>query len=205
MINRRELISYSLAGAGLSIAGVPMAALAQQTKGTINVMVQPEPSGLMLGIVQNGPTQLVSGYIYEGLLRYDEKLEPHGLLATAWNRSDDGLTYTFKLKSAVKWHDGKPFSADDVVFSVDKFLRKTHARLRASLEPLESVRAIDANTVEFKLKYPFGPFISLFDTGSMPMIPKHIYDNTDYATNPANAKPIGTGPFKYKEWVRGSY
>ena len=64
MINRRELISYSLAGAGLSIAGVPMAALAQQTKGTINVMVQPEPSGLMLGIVQNGPTQLGSGYIY---------------------------------------------------------------------------------------------------------------------------------------------
>lgn len=205
MINRRELISYSLAGAGLSIAGVPMAALAQQTKGTINVMVQPEPSGLMLGIVQNGPTQLVSGYIYEGLLRYDEKLVPHGLLATAWNRSDDGLTYTFKLKSGVKWHDGKPFSADDVVFSVDKFLRKTHARLRASLEPLESVRAIDAQTVEFKLKYPFGPFISLFDTGSMPMIPKHIYENTDFATNPANAKPIGTGPFKYKEWVRGSY
>lgn len=205
MINRREFISYAVASAGLSIAGVPLSVLAQEEKTAINVLVQPEPSGLMLGLVQNGPTQLVSGNIYEGLLRYDEKLDPHPLLATSWNRSDDGLTYTFKLKPDVKWHDGKPFTADDVVFSVDKFLRKTHARLRSGLAALDTVRAVDPLTVEFKLKYPFGPFISMFETGTMPMVPKHIYENTDFATNPANANPIGTGPFKFKEWVRGSY
>ena len=203
-MKRRELIQLGASGLGLSIAGVPLGALAQARKGVINVLVQPEPPGLMLGMVQNGPTQLISGNIYEGLLRYDEKLNPQPLLATSWTVSPDGLVYTFKLKPNVKWHDGKPFTSADVVFSVDGFLRKTHARLRGNLESLDTVRAIDPLTVEFKLKTPFGPFLGLFETGTMPMIPKHVYEGTDFATNPANATPMGTGPLKFKEWVKGS-
>ncbi|KAF1020310.1 MAG: Glutathione-binding protein GsiB [Paracidovorax wautersii] len=200
------MIQMGAAGLGLSIAGVPLHVLAQgKAGGVINVLVQPEPPGLMLGIVQNGPTQLISGNIYEGLLRYDDKLEPHPLLATSWTMSPDGLTYTFKLKPGVKWHDGKPFTADDVVFSADVFLRKTHARFRGNLAAVESIKAIDPLTVEFKLKYTFGPFLGIFETGTMPMVPKHLYDGTDYLSNPANNTPIGTGPFKFKEWVKGSY
>ncbi len=205
-MKRRQFIQMGAAGLGLSIAGVPLAALAQQKQsGTINVLVQPEPPGLMLGLLQNGPTQMVAGNIYEGLLRYDEKLEPSPLLATSWTVSDDNLTYTFKLKPDVKWHDGKPFTSADVVFSVDVFLRKTHARLRGNLVSVESITAPDPLTVVFKLKQTFGPFMGIFETGSMPMIPKHIYEGTDFSTNPANATPIGTGPLKFKEWVRGSY
>ena len=68
----------------------------------VNVLVQPEPPGLMTGIVQNGPTQLIAGNIYEGLLRYDEKLAPQPQLATSWSVSPDSRTYTFKLKPDVK-------------------------------------------------------------------------------------------------------
>ena len=180
-------------------------AMAQQDGGRIDIVVQPEPPSLMLGLVQNGPTQLVAGDIYEGLLRYDTELNPMPGLAESWEISDDGLTYTFKLHDGVVWHDGEPFTSEDVKFSADKFLRETHARLRASLKYVESIETPDETTVVFKLSEPFGPFINAFEVGTMPMIPKHIYDGTDYANNEANAKPIGTGPFKFENWEKGSY
>lgn len=173
--------------------------------GRANVVIQPEPPSLMLGLVQNAPAQQVAGNIYEGLLRYDTKLNPMPSLAKSWEVSDDGLTYTFHLQNGVKWHDGQPFSADDVVFSADVFLRKTHPRFRAVLDHVESITAPDADTVVFRLKSPFGPFLNSFEVGSMPIVPKHIYEGTDFATNPANNTPIGTGPFKFAEWVKGSY
>jgi len=173
--------------------------------GRANVVIQPEPPGLMVGLVQNGPTQMVAGNIYEGLLRYDPQLKPLPQLAESWTVSADGLTYTFKLVSGVKWHDGKPFTSADVVFSANVFLRETHPRLRASLVYVDSITAPDDSTVVFKLKQPFGPFLGIFEVGTMPMVPKHIYEGTDFKTNPANATPIGTGPFKFKEWVKGSH
>ncbi|KFB08255.1 ABC transporter substrate-binding protein [Nitratireductor basaltis] len=173
--------------------------------GRANVVIQPEPPSLMVGLVQNGPTQMVAGNIYEGLLRYDNDLNPMPQLAKEWEVSEDGLTYTFKLHENVKWHDGEPFTSADVVFSADQFLRETHARLRTSLEHVESITAPDDYTVVFKLKQPFGPFLGIFEVGTMPMIPKHIYEGTDYKTNEANNTPIGTGPFKFEEWVKGSH
>jgi peptide/nickel transport system substrate-binding protein len=206
-MKRRNLIQMGVAAsAGITLAGVPLHLLAAGKKGgVINVIVQPEPPGLMMGITQIGSAALVGGNIYEGLLRYDEKATPLPCLATSWTQNKEGTVFTFKLKPGVTWHDGKPFTADDVLFSADVFLRKTHARLRANLAAVESIKAIDPLTVEFKLKYPFGPFLGIFEVSGMPMVPKHIYEGTDFATNPANATPIGTGPFKFKEWVKGSY
>jgi peptide/nickel transport system substrate-binding protein len=178
---------------------------AQEAGGRLDIVVQPEPPSLMLGLVQNGPTQLVAGDIYEGLLQYDTDLDPQPLLAESWEISEDGLTYTFHLRDGVTWHDGEPFTADDVVFSADVFLRETHARLRSSLAYVESITAPDPLTVVFQLKEPFGPFISVFETGTMPMVPKHIYEGTDFATNEMNATPIGTGPFKFEAWEKGSF
>ncbi|MFK4445434.1 peptide/nickel transport system substrate-binding protein [Caballeronia udeis] len=205
-MNRREFLLAGAAtatwlGPGMQVSSWAAAA----SNGTLNIAVQPEPPGLMIGLVQNGPTQLISGNIYEGLLRYDEKLEPLPNLATSWTVSPDSTVYTFTLKKGVLWHDGKPFTANDVVFSVDKFLRKTHARLRASLQYVSSIKALDDHTVEFRLPKPFGPFMNLFEVGTMPMIPQHIYDGTDYANNPANNTPIGTGPYQFTKWQRGSF
>ena len=173
--------------------------------GRANVVIQPEPPGIMTGIVQNAPAQMVGGNIFESLLRFDTELKPHPQLATSWEISPDGLTYTFKLHPGVKWHDGKPFTSADVVFSADKFLRETNPRTRASLSHVESITAPDDLTVVFKLKETFGPFIRMFEAGTLPMVPKHIYEGTDFKTNPANNAPIGTGPFKFGEWVKGSH
>ncbi|MEX2519598.1 MAG: ABC transporter substrate-binding protein [Paracoccaceae bacterium] len=183
----------------------PLAAQEPQSGGTLNVVIQPEPPGLMIGLIQNGPTQMVAGEIYESLLRYDENLTPLPGLAKEWSISDDGLTYTFKLHDGVKWHDGEDFTSEDAKFSVDVFLRETHPRLRTSLVHVDSIETPDPLTVIFKLKNPFGPFIGLFDPGTAPMVPKHIYEGTDFANNPANNTPIGTGPFKFDTWEKGSF
>ena len=192
---------------GLVMAcGLTAVVSAQEPKmgGVINAVIQPEPPGLMLGITQNGPTQMIAGNIYEGLLRYSPKLEPLPGLAESWAVSEDGKVYTFHLRKGVTWHDGQPFSAADVLFSID-FVKQTLPRARANLAQLDKAEAPDDSTVVFTLKQPFGPFIGVFEVGSLPMIPKHIYEGTDYKTNPANNTPIGTGPFMFKEWQKGSF
>jgi peptide/nickel transport system substrate-binding protein len=186
------------------VAGSP--ALAQTKGGTLNLIVQPEPPILMLGLNQQAPTQYVAGKIYQSLLTYDSQLKPMPSLAKSWKVSDDGLTYTFELQQGVKWHDGKPFSAADVVFSIDTFLRDAHPRARVVIKKyVDSVKALNDHSVQIKLKEPYAPFMTMFVVDNMPMVPKHVYEGTDFQNNPANQTPIGTGPFKFKEWKRGSH
>ena len=180
-------------------------AYAQTNNGGLTAIIQPEPPILVLALNQQLPVGLVGGKIYEGLLSYDFALSPVSQLAESWEISDDGLTYTFNLYQNVKWHDGAPFTAADVVFSCDVMLKEVHPRARGNFERCESITAKDDHTVVFTLKEPFAPFILAFDAGSAPMMPKHLYDGTDYKNAPANDTPVGTGPFKLGEWVRGSH
>ena len=208
MSNRWSHMRNTLAAAAVAAAlSLPGGAMAQEPQrgGTLNVIVQPEPPMLVLGLNQNGPTQTVAGKIYQSLLTYDHALKPQPGLAESWEVSADGLTYTFRLAKGVTWHDGKPFTADDVVFTTTKFLPETHPRARAIFARCEFITAPDAGTVVFKLKEPFGPFLQAFEVSTTPIMPKHVYEGSDFRANPANATPIGTGPFKFKEWVKGSH
>ncbi len=186
--------------------GVAAAAHAQTRGGTLRAIAQPEPPTLMLGLNQQTPTQYVAGKIYESLLTWSPDMKPQPGLAKSWTISPDGKVYTFELQQNVKWHDGKPFSSDDVVFSIDKFLRTVHPRARVVIEQfVQSVQAQGPNKVVITLKEPFAPFLKSFVSDNMPMVPKHIYDGSDYAKNPANQTPVGTGPFMFKEWKKGAY
>lgn len=196
----------TLLGTGLATAILPGRPLrAQRRGGTLNVIVQPEPPTLMLGVNQQGPVELVGSKIYQSLLTYGFDLKPRPGLARAWEASDDGLRYRFSLQEGVRWHDGTPFSAADVVFSFAKFLPDTNPRARAILANVASVSAPDAATVQVEMKQPFAAFLSGFVPSSLPIVPRHIYEGTDFRTNPANQRPVGTGPFMFKEWQRGQY
>src|SRR3979409_801963 len=129
------------------IGGAPAAALAEEPKtgGVVNAVIQPEPPGLMMGLVFNGPTQMVAGNIYEGLLRYSPKVAPEPGLAESWTVSEDGKAYSFKLRRGVSWHDGKPFTSADVLFSIE-FVRQTNPRARGNLLQLDKVEAPDDAT-----------------------------------------------------------
>jgi peptide/nickel transport system substrate-binding protein len=211
-MRRRDFLATSMLLPGASgLTALAQSAHAQQQPqqprrgGVMTIILQPEPPALMLGINQLAPTQIVGGKIYQSLLTFDFELRPQPSLAKSWTRSDDGLTYTFRLEENVKWHDGRPFTSADVAFTTQTFLMEVHPRARANFSRVESVQTPDAHTIVYKLKEPFGPFLHAFEVSSAPMVPKHIYEGTDYRNNPANATPIGTGPFKFKEWRRGSH
>ncbi|MDX1714095.1 MAG: ABC transporter substrate-binding protein, partial [Halomonas venusta] len=199
----RTPLALAISAAALAFSS---AALADDPKqgGTVNTIIQPEPPGLVLGMVQNAPTRTVAGNIYEGLLRYTTDLEPMPQLAESWDISDDGRTYTFHLREDVTWHDGEPFTADDVVFSADVFHRELNPSARAVLQHVESIEATDDHTVVFTLTDPFGPFLISFEAGTFTMVPEHLYAGTDFRNNEHNDHPIGTGPFKFANWERGT-
>jgi peptide/nickel transport system substrate-binding protein len=187
-------------------AGAPLAALAAAAEGaTLNAMMATEPPTLNYPLYNYRLTQEICGNINESLLLFDWQFRPHPNLARAFTVSPDARTYTFYLQPGVRWHDGMPFSARDVVFSSDVMLRQLNTRSRAALSHCESIGALDDLTVEYRLRQPFNAFLLSFMASSGPMMPAHIYEGTDFHTNPFNFKPVGTGPFRFREWVRGEY
>ena len=171
----------------------------------MNIIVSPEPPTLMIGINQTDADRDRRRQDLREPAHYDFDLKPMPGLAKSWSVSPDGLTYTFKLQENVKWHDGKPFTAADVVFTAQEILVEVHPRSRPVMQRAEDVDATDPHTVVFKLKEPFGAVPHGWVPSTAPIVPKHIYDGTDFRTNPANQTPVGTGPFKLKEWVRGPH
>jgi len=206
-MKRRDFLISSASAVGAIYANLGKSSLAHAADNKVlNLIIQPEPPTLVEAINQQAPTQYVAGKIYQSLLTYSFDLKPQPSLAKSWQFSDDGLKLTFNLQEGVMWHDGKPFTADDVVFSLGDMLPEVHARARVILNKhVETVQKLDDLTAEITLKAPFPALILMFEPGFAPMMPKHLYEGTDYKKNPANQEPVGTGPFKFKEWKRGSY
>jgi peptide/nickel transport system substrate-binding protein len=150
-------------------------------------------------------TMDMAGALFDRLMMRDWNLNPLPDLAETWSISPDGKTLTFNLRKNVQWHDGTPFTADDVVFTYMEAFPKylpNYGAYYANI--LDSVKALDPYTVQFTLKTPYPDimvYLSSVQGGSI--IPKHIYEGTDIATNPYNTKPIGTGPFKFESWEKG--
>ncbi len=175
-----------------------------------------EPSTAILGIDADPPTlnpALSTDYatgdvgakILEGLVWLDRNYVPQPSLATAWSVAPDGKNYRFTLRQGVTWHDGKPFSADDVVFTFNQVLAKYHPRTSGLLKSIgATVAAPDPQTVTFTLAKGYAPFMVQLSVFEAPILPKHLYENTDIPANPANQAPIGTGPFRFSNWSRGA-
>ncbi|MGB9846126.1 MAG: ABC transporter substrate-binding protein [Desulfotomaculales bacterium] len=147
-------------------------------------------------------TTNLDNLIFSGLTKFDENNEAVPDLAKSWAISPDGLIYTFDLRNDVKWHDGQPFTAEDVKFTLDKVLDpKTNTPLQEEFEQIKSVEVIDPYKIKITLKKPFPP---LLEKLSMGVIPKHLLEGKDINTADFNSNPVGTGPFKFKEWKKGS-
>jgi peptide/nickel transport system substrate-binding protein len=143
--------------------------------------------------------------VYDGLTRYrDGTLEVEPALAESWEISDDGKTYTFKLRSGVTFHDGSDFNAEAVKFNFDRMLKEDHPFHDTGPFPLafffsavEEVNVIDDMTVEFKLNAPYAPFLSnlAYPTGLI-VSPAAVEEyGKEFGRHPS-----GTGAFKFEEW-----
>jgi len=138
--------------------------------------------------------------IFNGLVRINPKGEIEPDLAKTWDISNDGLVYTFYLRKGVKFHDGIECTAYDVEFTYDKIIGpEINSPFRPSLELVNKFDAIDRYTFEVVLKKPSVPFLYRMVRYIMP---KHILQNKDLNKADFNLHPIGTGPFRFKEWTK---
>lgn len=144
--------------------------------------------------------------VYSPLYQYFSDDDIDYYLATDVSVSEDGLTYTVKLREDVKWHDGEKFDADDVVFTYNTLLTNPLSVTRAQLEfdgtPLKIEKA-DDYTVLFQLPSPSPSAIEALGREIF-IMPEHIYgEETKFDVNEKNAAPVGTGPYKFKEYRSG--
>lgn len=193
-------LALSACGSGSSTTSSPSA-----SGGTAVVAIDSDPETLNLGITTGYSAGDVGSKIFEGLIWLDPSFTPQPALASSWTISPDGKTYTFKLHQNVKWQDGQAFSSADVKTTFDQILAKFHPRSSVTLKNVNAqVSAPDPQTVVFTLAKAYAPFLVGLSVFDAPILPSHRYQGSDVKTNPANQKPVGTGPFKLTEWNRGS-
>ncbi|MBT3400741.1 MAG: ABC transporter substrate-binding protein [Rhodospirillaceae bacterium] len=142
--------------------------------------------------------EIVYANLFEGLTRIDENGAVQPQLAESWDVSDDGLVYTFTLKDGVVFHDGTGFDADDVVFSLDRARADDSVNAQKPLfAAIDAVDAVDARTVRITLSRPEGRLLFNLGWGDAVIVAPESAANNKVA-------PIGTGPYKFDRWVRGS-
>lgn len=204
----RRLFRAVLTTMALSVAGAGTVALAQTPPNVLIVGQIAEPQSLDPHTVTATNDFRILVNIYDGLVRYkDGTLEVEPALAESWTISDDGKTYTFKLRQGVRFHDGSDFNAEAVKFNFDRMLKEDHPFYNTGPFPLsfnfssiDAVNVLDEHTVEFKLKEPFAPFLSnlAYPTGLI-VSPEAVKKyGKEFGRHPS-----GTGPFKFAEWQSG--
>ncbi len=216
-LSRRRLLEMmAISGGALAASGFLPSAIAAQVSshaagdgvikgGTLFANVTPEPAGLVAGINISSPAVVVSSSIFDGLVTYDKDYKPQPQLAESWEQSEEGKSITFHLRKGVKWHDGHPFTSADVEWSILNVVKKTHPRGASNFAKVTAVETPDDHTVILRLTGAAPVLWSVLFGTETQIVPKHLYEGTNPLTNPWNVKPIGTGAFKFKEWVRGSH
>lgn len=179
-----------------------------QYGGTFIFPITSDPATLNPILTTQSTATRVACLTHEGLTRMDAKLEPQPALAESWDVSDDNMTYTFHLRENATWHDGEPFTSADVVWSLENAIMPLGVQSGPALTRyIDSVAAVDEHTVTIALNRPYGPLLGMLGCKSNgAILPKHLYEGTDVASNPHNTSDsVGTGPFKLEEWAAGSH
>ena len=202
-VTRRGLIA---AGTALALTlGLAGGAQAQTPPGVLIVGQIAEPKALDPAAVTAVNDFRILMNVYDGLVRYkDGTLEVEPALATDWEINEDGTVYTFTLREGVRFHDGSPFNAEAVKFNFDRMLNEDHPFYETGPFPLsfffsavETVEALDEQTVRFTLNAPYAPFLSnlAYPTGLI-VSPAAVEEHgANFGRNPS-----GTGPFRFAEW-----
>lgn len=135
--------------------------------------------------------------IYSRLVEADENMQIHPGLAESWQQLDD-RTMQFKLRKGIKFHNGDDFTAEDVKFSFERMMNSP--RIAFVLPPIERIDIVDDYTVNIVTKTPFGPLLAHLSHPALGMVSKKLLTENPEALK---EKPIGTGSYKFKEWIYG--
>lgn len=142
--------------------------------------------------------------IYNTLVTLDSAYQVIPELAQSWEVSEDGLTITFHLVEGAVWHDGEPVTSADVKYTFEQIKNTASAPATPFFSPVESIDTPDPQTVVFNMATPSPSLIPFLGWYGTVILPAHIYEGTDWTTNPANQTPVGSGPFKFVSYSPGS-
>ena len=174
--------------------------------GTLVMAIPQDPPAFNPDTSTGFPQQLFGCMVYEGLVTVDASGNFQPVLAKSWTVSSDGLTYTFELRDTT-WHDGLPFTSDDVKWSLLNVSAKYGAIFAPAAKAISAIDASSPHRVVITLNKPFGPFLYALGCQQGGAIePKHLLEGTDILNASATlTKPVGTGPFMMGDWVRGDH
>ncbi|MBI4246363.1 MAG: peptide-binding protein [Candidatus Rokubacteria bacterium] len=208
----RLLLALTLAGCG-SDAGSdatdspPVARPAPPAFGdTLIEALTGNISGLIPNILSDTASFEVGGLLYNGLVKRDRELHLVGDLAESWTFSRDCRRLTFKLKKDVRWHDGKPFTADDVLFTHQTMVHpKTPTAYKEDFLAVERIEALDPHTVRITYR---APYAKALQSWSLWMLPRHLLEQAVREGRLREAPqnwhaPVGTGPYRFRELRAG--
>lgn len=139
--------------------------------------------------------------LFNGLTAHDGKNQVVPGLAKSWDYDPDAYTYTFHLEENVQWHDGQPFTAEDVKFTIEAIMDPENGSENApNYEDVEEITVIDDHTVAFRLA---APNVAFLDYMTMAVLPRHLLEGEDMQTSGFFRAPVGTGPYKLAAWDEG--
>jgi peptide/nickel transport system substrate-binding protein len=183
--------------AGAVLALVAGTASAERTDLSLGMVLEPDHLDPTAGAAA-AIDEIVYANVFEGLTRIGPNGEVQPALAGSWDISEDGTVYTFTLRDGVTFHDGSTFDASDVVFSLDRARADGSTNAQTALfSAIETVEATDEYTVKVTLSNPVGSFLYNLGWGDAVIVAPESAD-----TN--KETPIGTGPFTFERWRRGS-
>ena len=160
-----------------------------------------DASTLLPPLAVDAASANINSLIYNGLVKYDGNLNLVGDLAESWDISPDGLTITFHLRKGVKWQDGAPFTAQDVLFTYQVMVDpKTPTAYSGDYLQVKKAEAPDDYT--FRVTYP-QPFAPALGSWGLAILPRHLLAGVDLTKSPLGRHPVGTGPYIFKEWRAG--
>nr|WP_320051018.1 peptide-binding protein [uncultured Desulfuromonas sp.] len=160
-----------------------------------------DASNLLPMLASDSASSEVASQIFNGLVRYDKNLQIEGELAESWQISDDGLEIIFHLRHDVRWQDGEPFTSADVLFTYQLLIDpKTPTAYSERYKRVKEALTPDPYT--FIVRYD-KPLASALISWGMGIHPKHLLEGQDIATSPLARHPIGTGAYRFVEWLPG--
>lgn len=160
-----------------------------------------DASNLIPLLSSDSTSHQIAGLVYNGLVKYDRNLKIVGDLAESWEISPDGLNIVFHLRKGVKWHDGHPFTAQDVQFTYQVTIDpKTPTAYAGDFLKVKKLTVLDDHTVRVSYDKPFAPALMSW---SSPVLPRHLLAGQDIISSPLSRHPVGTGPYRFREWVAG--
>ncbi|HQC19788.1 MAG TPA: ABC transporter substrate-binding protein, partial [Smithella sp.] len=160
-----------------------------------------DASNLIPILASDSASHNIAGMIYNGLVKYDKNMNIVGDLAESWDISSNGLVITFHLRKGIKWHDGKPFTSADVLYTYQATIDpKTPTAYAGDFLKVKKVEAPDDYTFRVTYDKPFAPALISWSSA---ILPRHLLAGKDITQSSLSRHPIGTGPYKFKEWVAG--